>query len=195
MELDIRPLTPDMLDDYMDFFDNVAFSDNPSVPKCYCGHFHWNAEYEAMFHRGENPPEAPDFVRAGIIQGYLAYRDGSIVGWCNANDKLNYDSLKCDVLGGNRTELWNNADNDVKIKSVVCFLVAPAMRGYSVATCLLERVCADAKSEGYVCVEGYPLIAKANAYANHHGPMEMFLKFGFKEHKRFTRDAIMRLYL
>ena len=29
MNIDIRPLTPDLLGDYLDFFDNVAFADNP----------------------------------------------------------------------------------------------------------------------------------------------------------------------
>ena len=38
MELDIRPLTSEMLNDYLYFFDNVAFSDNPNSHKCHCVH-------------------------------------------------------------------------------------------------------------------------------------------------------------
>jgi len=29
-------------------------------------------------------------VRSGIIQGYLAYDSDLAIGWCNANDRLNY---------------------------------------------------------------------------------------------------------
>jgi len=195
MHLDICPLTPTLLDDYLNFFNNIAFSDNPTAPKCHCVHFHWNAEFEAEFHRSGKVGDAADFVNRGVIKGYLVYKDGNVVGWCNANDKRNFDGLRCDVLKGNRRELWNDAVNDIKIKSVVCFLVAPSMRGQGVARQLLERVCKDAKNEGYNCVEGYPLVMETNTYANHHGPMKLFSKLGFNEYKRYKNDAIMRLYL
>ena len=34
----IRPLTPDLLKDYLHFVDNKAFVDNPKWSSCYC-HF------------------------------------------------------------------------------------------------------------------------------------------------------------
>ena len=44
MNLDIRALTYDLLDDYLDFFDNIAFSDNKEWSGCYCVHFHLEEE-------------------------------------------------------------------------------------------------------------------------------------------------------
>ena len=32
----IRALTPELLDDYLSFFDNDAFADNPGWGHCYC---------------------------------------------------------------------------------------------------------------------------------------------------------------
>lgn len=46
MDLDIRPLTPEMLDDYLNFFDNVAFTDHPDWSQCYCMHFHWQSKWD-----------------------------------------------------------------------------------------------------------------------------------------------------
>ena len=194
-DINIVPLTPDLLVDYLDFFDNIAFSDNPKVPKCHCVHFHWNADHEAAFHKSGKLGDVADFIKRGIIKGYLAYKNNQVIGWCNANNKINYDALRCDVLHGERTELWNNADNDIKIKSIVCFLIAPIMRRQGVATQFLERVCEDAKKEGYECVEGYPLNESTDEYANHHGPIALYYKFNFCEYKKFEYDSIMRKYL
>ena len=43
MELEIKKLTINLLDDWLNFFDNNAFSDDDNWPGCYCMHFHWNA--------------------------------------------------------------------------------------------------------------------------------------------------------
>ena len=36
MNLTIKPLTPELTDDFLDFFDNRAFSDNNPMGPCYC---------------------------------------------------------------------------------------------------------------------------------------------------------------
>jgi hypothetical protein len=42
MNLEIIPLSPNLLDDYLNYFDNVAFTDHKDWSNCYCIHFHWN---------------------------------------------------------------------------------------------------------------------------------------------------------
>jgi len=37
----IRPLTPDLLDDYLFFFDNIVFKENPDWSVCYCFSYHF----------------------------------------------------------------------------------------------------------------------------------------------------------
>ena len=115
MEIEIRALSPELLDDYLCFFKNIAFAGHDEYPKCYCVHFHWNAELEAEFKSGKKRGAdwAIDFVRNGIIRGYLAYVDGNVVGWCSANDKTRYARLV------ERKELWENSEQDQKVKAVV----------------------------------------------------------------------------
>jgi len=40
----IQPLTPDLLGDWLAFFDQDAFADNPDWSGCYCQWFHVDHE-------------------------------------------------------------------------------------------------------------------------------------------------------
>ena len=131
LKLEIRRLTPDMLNDYMHFSLEVAFTDHPEWAGCCCVHFHWNDKYEAEFKNGAKSGTdwAVEMVNTGVIQGYLAYADGQVVGWCNANDRRNYDVLKT------RNEIWEENNNLYKIlkathqtELVICML--PIMERY-----------------------------------------------------------------
>ena len=186
MNIEIRKLTPDLLEDYLNFFDNVAFADHPEWSQCYCLAFHFEPAWDAEDAGLENPwrERVAQFIREGKLQGYLAYSDGKVVGWCNANDKKNYAALK-----------YNESDEDSKVKSVVCFLVAPDMRGKGIATKLLERVCADAGADGYDFIEGYPPAGDCDMYAAHHGTVRLFERSGFVKHAECKRDVVMRKYL
>jgi GNAT superfamily N-acetyltransferase len=139
MELEIRALSPQLLGDYLEFFDHVAFSDHPEWSLCYCMFYHRQSEWD---HESEqnNRAQAIEYINGGLLKGYLAYIDGKVAGWCNANDKYNYAALASDP------EICEPGETEKKVLSVVCFLVAPAFRGKGIATQLLERACADANS-------------------------------------------------
>ena len=189
MEYEIRRLTPGSRVDYLNFFDNIAFTDHPDWAQCYCIHFHWQSKWD------DEPPKSNrdriiEHINSGGLQGYLVYMDGQVVGWCNANDKKNYAALKYNV----NPELWAD-DKDKKVKSVVCFLVAPDMRGKGIATKLLDRVCADAEVDGYDFIEAYPSIGNFDMYSAHHGTVPFFEKCGFIISKQHENGLIMRKYL
>ncbi|MCL1917853.1 MAG: GNAT family N-acetyltransferase [Peptococcaceae bacterium] len=197
MELDIRRLSPQLANDYMYYFKNDAFSDHRDWAGCFCLHFHLDkklaASYEAFCKTAHQDDlsfslhYAEQYVKNGIIQGYLAYFNNRVVGWCNANDKQEYAALKSNVDPG----LWTD-DGDKKVKSVVCFSVAPDMRGRGISTTLLECVCSDALIEGYDFIEGYPLAGECDMYAAHHGTVALFEKCGFTLHKQSDGNCIMR---
>ena len=189
MNIEIRKLTPNLLADYLDFFDNVAFADHPDWSQCYCMHFHLQSKWDDEPPRS-NRDRVIEHINAGAVQGYLAYADGKVAGWCNANDKKNYAALKYNV----KPEPWE-ANEDKKVKSVVCFLVAPELRGKGIATKLLERVCADAGADGYDFIEGYPPSGRCDMYAAHHGTVKLFERFGFAKYAKYGRNTIMRKYL
>ena len=96
MNLEIKPLTPELADDYFDFFENRAFTDN-SPYRCYCQVYQMSkAQYQAMYDDAAKNPgpasraEAERQIAYGILRGYLAFVDGLSIGWCNANDRVNY---------------------------------------------------------------------------------------------------------
>ena len=103
MNLTIKRMLPELAEDYFDFFDHRAFSDNSPFYPCYCNAFNMTEEQiEADFAEARaNGGDAEAFrsvlrksaarmIADNLIQGYLAYDGDTAIGWCNANDKRNY---------------------------------------------------------------------------------------------------------
>jgi len=190
MDIEIRRLTPDLAEDYVHFFDTTPHDDNVDEHKCYC--VCWcNDEFKTQdFSTAEKRREyAFQYARGGNIQGYLAYTGNKAVGWCNANTKS--DCLKC--------ESWQRFMNYVplddintglKVKSIFCFVIAPEVRRKGIATLLMERVCMDAKSEGFDYIEAYPY--KGTDFGGYY---EMYRKHGFQVALETEHGYVMRKYL
>jgi GNAT superfamily N-acetyltransferase len=190
--IEIKALSPQLVNDYFDFFDNVAFSDHEDWSWCYCTYYHFDESVEKRLDgTGKDGlrNEAKLLIDRNIIQGYLAYKEKNVVGWCNCGNKMNYKRLCA------REEIWNLDNKDIKIKSVVCFIIAPGMRGKGIATQLLDRICCDAKAEGFSYVEAYPLKGGKNCFDQYHGPYKLFRNHGFNIYKEFENDMIVRKHI
>lgn len=193
MEVVIKKLKPELIEDYLYFFDNIAFTDHEEWSKCYCIFFHMTEEMETI--NGEtgeikNRDFAIDYINKGLLNGYLAYVDEKPVGWVNTDDKNSFYAINRQ----NAPEIWE--DNEPRIKSVVCFTIAPNLRGRGIATKLLGSVVDDAKKEGYEYLEAYPIIGEHNNFTHYHGPAALYKKFGFKEYKKYNAvRAVWRLKL
>ncbi|MDD6769620.1 MAG: GNAT family N-acetyltransferase [Inconstantimicrobium porci] len=57
--------------------------------------------------------------------------------------------------------------------------IAPDYRGKGIASKVLEKVCDDAKNEGYLYVEAYPFLDEKYPY-QFHGPAKMYKNRGFQ---------------
>ena len=88
----IRELTADLNADYLDFFDNRAFTDdNPNGP-CYCTSPNQNeddikqmvSEFKEFGVKETVRKYAVELLNKNKIQGYLAYDEDLSIGWCNA---------------------------------------------------------------------------------------------------------------
>lgn len=179
MDIEIRKLTPDLAQAYVHFFDVTPHDVNIDEQKCYC--VTWRSDDSYTGHgdhwfptREERRERALQFVRSGSLQGYLAFRGGQIVGWCNAN-------AECQLCIQYLRSFWpiEEYPAHVKVKSIFCFLIAPQMQRKGIATQLLERVCKDAAEEGFDFVEAY--VHKDFVETDHdfRGPLSMYLKCGF----------------
>lgn len=179
MNIKIKKLTPDLAEEYVHFFDVTPHDVNIDEQKCYCvtwrsddsyshGEAHW------FDSRVERKTRALEFVRTGSIQGYLAYYDNKIVGWCNAN-------ADCQACVNYLRSYWPIEEyrEDIKVKSIFCFMIAPEMQRKGIATALVELVCKDAADEGFNYVEAY--INKEFVEEDHdfRGLLEMYKKCGF----------------
>ena len=181
MNLSIKPLTPEIFASYLNFFDNRAFADGDSNGPCYCTcPMQTSEEIDQMVSefagdvKGTIRRYAVKMLNAGKIHGYLAYDGETSIGWCNAADS--------DAYAQNRYQFVPDFARDKaigKTMSVVCFSVAPEYRGKGVSTALLERVIADAKTEGFAAVEGYAQVRKGQDDLDFKGPIRLYEKLGF----------------
>jgi GNAT superfamily N-acetyltransferase len=190
----IKPLTPELSADYFDFFENRAFTDD-SPYRCYCQMYQMSKEQaKAVFDnvkeedlRCVSREVAEQQIAGGVLWGYLAYVDGKVIGWCNANDRGNYPADPIyDV------PFYAPAEN--REKAVVCFEIAPEYRRKGVATALLNRVIADAKLEGYLAVVSFPIVRNERYEWDCHGPIRLYEKVGFVKVTERDQDGrvIMR---
>ena len=207
MNITIKALTPELINDYFDFFDNRAFSDDSPFYPCYCNAFNMSLEQikTQLFARSEVYGKGAEswkrvlrestweMVKNGIIQGYLAYDGELAVGWCNANDRMNYYRVgEFDMDNIPEDEPPFGCSEKGIVKSVVCFEISPDHRGRGIAGMLLAQVCKDAADEGYSFVEAYPKDNLENGSLAFTGPLRLYEKYGFKEYARSSSAIIMR---
>jgi GNAT superfamily N-acetyltransferase len=191
MEIEIRRLTPELAEDYAHFFDVTPHDVNIDERKCYCVTWRSDDSYDDGNHwyptREERRARAIQFVRAGSLQGYLAYRGDEIVGWCNAN-------AACGLCVDYLRSFWPIEEYraDVRVKPVFCFVIAPEMQRQGVATQLLERVCRDAAEDGFDFVEAY--VNREFVYEDHdfRGPLAMYEKCGFRIYAEREGRVVVR---
>jgi GNAT superfamily N-acetyltransferase len=199
MDINIRRLTPDLVEDYVRFFDATPHATNIDDHKCYC--VWWcNDDYAARdFDRDFGSREkrralAIQYVKGGNIQGYLAYCDDEVVGWCNANTKS--DCLTCfcwrRFMGAIFTE---ESAQGIAVKSVFCFAISPTMRRKGIAKRLLEHVCQDAAQDGYDYVEAYPMKEFIGEAEDYMGPIELYGESGFTVAYETEQKLVMRKQL
>ena len=168
--MDIRALSPSLIPDYLDYFDNRAFADNPGWASCYCHFLYADTSVKpwGQYTAQENRGAVIRLINAGEFHGYLAYENGRAVGWCNAAPRRLIPALQ--RLPGDQLE---------QVGSLVCFVVAKPNRGQGVASQLLDAACAGFRQQGLTIAEAYPRPRSRSESSNHYGPIKMFLKAGF----------------
>ena len=190
----IKPLTTESSADYLDFFDNRAFTDNNPNGPCYCTSPNQDeasiqkmvSEFKTYGVKDTIRKYAVEMLNNNRIHGYLAYDGNLSVGWCNAADIDSYAGFVPDFARKNTCG---------KTVSIVCFEIAPEYRGMGIASALIDRVCIDAKSKGYMAVEGYAKVSDKRDDFDYQGPVRLYQKAGFTEVARENGQVVMRKVL
>jgi GNAT superfamily N-acetyltransferase len=180
--IDIHPLSPERLPDFLRFFDGEAFSDNPRWSSCYCQCFYEDHSRIVWKDRTaeQNRAAACDRAADGRMQGYLAYVDGRVAGWCNAAPRHLIHALDDEPI-----------DDAQQVGAIVCFLVAPPYRGQGVSTALLAAACDGLRAQGLRIAEANPRPHAATPAENHFGPLSMYLAAGFTVHHTDSDGSVV----
>jgi GNAT superfamily N-acetyltransferase len=173
--IDILPLTPERLPEFLDFFEHRAFVDNHKWLSCYCHFPHADHARVAWKERSAADNRAATCARIEdrSMTGWLAYSNGQSIGWCNAGPRR--------FIEGLFDQPEPLAD---RIGAIACFVIAASFRGQGVATRLLAAACEGLRESGFEWAEAYPRPAIADAAENHYGPLAMYEAAGFETVKR-----------
>ena len=183
MEILIRPLSPELTEDFISFFDSVEFCDHPDWSACYCYSYHFTGPAE-QWNKENNLAAARRLIGEGRMKGYLAYRDGKPVGWCNTNNRMNYQRLM---------SLYDLEDPaHEKICSIVCFVIHQDARRSGIAHKILQQIITDYTALGYEFLEAYPVKGDSSDETNYHGPMALYVKQGFETVREMDSYLLVR---
>ena len=186
MDFVIKPLSPELLDDYLFFFDNMVFTEHPDWSKCYCYSFHFTGTDE-QWNKEDNRAAVIKLIKADKMHGYLAYHKDVPVAWCNVNDRVNYERLmsiyNLDVTIGD------------KVCSIVCFLVSPEFRRKGIAKLILERIIKDYSLRDYDYLEAYPAVCNSSCEKNYKGPLSLYKNHNFRVIKECDNYSVVQRQL
>ena len=183
MDIVVRKLTMDLKDAYLYFFDNMVFDENPDRLKCYCYDFHFLGDVESCT-RAQSRSAVMELISTDNLKGYLAFKNEKVIGWCNANDRSNYQRLIRD---------YDFVDNqDDKVCSIVCFLIHPEYRRQGIAQSLLEKIITDSTNKSFDYFEAYPKKSELSCEGNFKGPLELYKRFDFNIHREYNNGYVMR---
>ena len=183
MNIEIRPLTKDLKDDYLFFFDNMDYQENPDWGKCYCYDYHFTGDV-ATCTREKSRSSVINLINENKLRGYLAFDKDKPIGWCNANNRLNYQRLLKD---------YDYIDNpDDKVCSIVCFLIHPDYRRQGIARKILEKIIKDYSNKDYDYLEAYPKKEEFLCGGNFKGPLKLYERYDFKINKEYNDYYVMR---
>ena len=191
MNIIIRPLTPDLAEEYARFFDETPHDVNRDEMKCYCITWRNDETYADAGHwfdtREERRARAIEYVKSGCIRGYLAYSGDEIIGWCNTNEhcRMGVDYLRGEYPIG-------QDQPGIRVKPIFCFVIHPAYQRMGVATALVQQICEDAAKESFDYVEAYVNADFISTIEDFRGPVIMYEKCGFVKTGESNGKAVMR---
>lgn len=171
VKFQIKANTAETMDDFMYFFDQRAFRDNPEWSGCYCLFPHKSQSEWENATASENRMEAMVRLAENNLPGYLGYLNNEVIAWMAVGPRKQFKSIH--EQHGNQEDLERN------IVSITCVTIDPDYRNQGIATAMLERVLSDLKSQGIEIVEAYPLDTEGTNAHHHRGPLHLYQKAGF----------------
>lgn len=186
--VEVRPLTADLTDDWLTFFDHHAFPDGHDWDGCYC-YFDRFPGTSDDFDAGtaeRNRRAMIPLLEAGRVRGWLAYAGDRPVGWLHATSRLELPHLKVDAPLPGRGR---------RVGVIACFVVAPEHRRRGVARALLDAAVEAFAYQGFHAVEAYPPRDPDDPERAYRGLPDLFSSAGFTVAHELDHHLVVRLPL
>lgn len=170
-----------MTSEYINFFENRGLIKGDINQGCYCVWHHWTDKHE--INRSKLPEDeqplvkrnyAIELIKEGKLNGFAAYSNNKMIGFCNVDNKENYFRLNRD----NNPTTWINLNDNDKILSIVCYVIDVNLRGKGVASSLLKSIINYGVENNFHCIEAYPSADEFKS-TNCCGTVSMYVKQGF----------------
>jgi ribosomal protein S18 acetylase RimI-like enzyme len=173
MEIIVKPLSSMLIEDFLNFFNNVAFTDNPDWSGCYCQFYHFPGSIKEWKKttKEQNRNASEKLILEEKMKGFLAYVNNQPIGWCNVNNKEVYSNIP--------SEDESEEDTKDKIASIVCFVISPNYRRKGIARLLLQKAIINLKENGFKWLESYPRKGDLSNAHSYHGPVSLYSSEGF----------------
>lgn len=194
MKFEIKKLSPVMTNEYIDFFENRGLIKGDINQGCYCVWHHWTNQLE--LNRSKLPQNvqpsvkrnfAIELIKTGKLNGFAAFSDKKMIGFCNADYKENYYRLN----RTNNSDSWIGLNDNDRILSVVCYVIDVNLRGKGIAASLLKEVIHFAIEQKFDYIEAYPSSGKFKQ-TNCCGSVSMYEKQGFTIINNNGSETIVR---
>lgn len=174
VDFKMEKLTIDKIDTFFDYFERIGFTDHIDFSMCYCLESHISEkEDETLDTKEKRQRKVIELINENRLSGYLIYANQNLIGWCNADDKTNYEPI---VLN----EEYQTIDLAAKhVMVIYCIEIAPNFRGKGLSHLIVETICDIAQNEAFAFIEAYPFKDKSFAY-QYHGPVHLYEQHRFK---------------
>jgi len=185
VQLEFRPVTPERWRDLESLFGECG-----AYSGCWCMWWRLTRREFARLQGEGNRRAMKTLIDGGSVPGIIAYTDGAPAGWCSIGPRPDFPAL-------NRSRTLKPVDGQ-PVWAIVCFFLAPPLRGKGALSELLAAAVAYARGQGAAIVEGYPVeVTKApSGYSGYTGVVSTFRRAGFEEVARRSRaQPIMRYYI
>lgn len=183
MRLEYIKITPERADDFLDFFDRLAFTPDDEWAGCYCleGHLKGEDKIKSPLKRR---CKAEKLVKSGKLTGYLIKDGDRLIGWVKLGDKLDFDGFIECPHGEMPKKHGVTA-------SIYCIDLINEYRGRGLSREILEFAVRASSEAGFEYLEGYP---SSDLYEkrNYRGHMGIYIDAGFESIEDFGEFIVMR---
>jgi len=170
----VKKLTPDLIDTFTEFFENIEYEHAPNWKSCYCHYYHSSCSFDEWKTRTseQNKLASIQAIYDGMMTGFLAFKDDQCIGWANVNNVRTYPRLE--------KELLPYIENK-EVALSICFVIHPEHRGRGIARSLLDHAIDYYRCQGYDGMIALPIQADFRKELQYRGTMHMYEERGYEE--------------